>query len=74
MPRRARVRLGDRQAAKRAGKTKSPPEGRHCGGSDGKQPFEAQKEGGRRKKFFCAPPVYYSDRLPEILHPELYTI
>ena len=57
MPRRARVRQGDRQAAKRAGKTKSPPEGRHCGGNDGKQPFEAQKERGRRKNF-SAPPLF----------------
>ena len=58
MPRRARVRQGDRQAAKRADKTKSPPEGRHCGGSDGKQPFEAQKERGAQKKFFLRPPLF----------------
>lgn len=50
------------------------PKGGTAAAATEKQPFEAQKERGRRKKFFCAPPVYYSDRLPEILHPELYTI
>ena len=57
MPRRARVRQGDRQAAKRAGKTKSPPEGRHCGGSGGKAAFGSTEREGAQKKIFLRPPV-----------------
>jgi len=50
------------------------PEGRHCGGSDGKAAFGSTEREGAQKKIFLRPPVQYSDRLPEILHPQLYTI
>lgn len=56
MPRRARVRQGDRQAAKRAGKNEiAARKGGTAAAAAEKQPLGAQKEGGRRKKFFCAP-------------------
>ena len=59
MPRRARVRQGDRQAAKRAGKNEiAARKGGSAAAATEKQPFEAQKEEGRRKKFFCAPPLF----------------
>lgn len=75
MPRRARVRQGDRQAAKRAGKNEiAARKGGTAAAAAEKQPFEAQKERGAEKNFSAPPPVYYSDRLPEILHPQLYTI
>lgn len=59
MPRRARVRQGDRLAAKRADKTKSPP-GRAALRRQRRKNsrLKHRKRGGRRKKFFCAPPLF----------------
>jgi len=50
------------------------PKGGTAAATTEKQPLGAQKERGAQKKIFLRPPVYYSDRLPEILHPQLYTI
>ena len=58
MPRRARVRQGDRQAAKRADKTKSPP-GRAALRRQRRKSsrLKHQKRGGAEKNF-SAPPLF----------------
>ena len=39
-------------------KTKSPPEGRHCGGSGGKAAFGSTEREGAQKKIFLRPPLF----------------
>ena len=57
MPRRARVRQGDRQAAKRAGKNEiAARKGGTAAAAAEKQPLGAQKERGAQKKIFLRPP------------------
>ncbi len=59
MPRRARVRQGDRQAAKRAGKNEiAARKGGTAAAATEKQPLGAQKERGGAEKNFSAPPLF----------------